>query len=810
MSPFIRVLALLLLVSLLATTCGGAEPTTTPVPATATRIAFEVTEISTPARDTATALPPTPTQTPVQPTATAVPPTATSVPPTDTLTPSPVSTPDQLDIADVLSKLEGLPIGQFMRESFRQLQLRDPDSLVANGFADIYGLTPSNRFTDLSAAYVRDTQQLERELLNLLRSYDRSALSAEEKISYESLEWYLDTQVRGQAYTDYKVLVNPVWGLQNWPIDILTEHPLENRQDVENYIARLSGLGIWADQVIAVLERNERVGAIPLRYVLEDTIAQLDQFLEVQGNDPPAANRLEVYADFRSRIHRIDSLGAEEKTAFMDSVLTEIEETLIPAYQALKAQLVHLMTLAVDDPDQWKLPGGEEYYAYLLEYYTGTNLSADEIHAWGLAEVDRIQAEIQSAAVDAGYPAGISITELNKRLPEDSPIVTGEALRRKYEEILTAADQAAREYFDLRTSADVTIQKVKGGPPAYYAPPEPGSDGSGTMPVNLDFSPLYVDYNEYVLVHHETIPGHHTQIALAQELDLPGYQRFYSVNPYLQNYAFQAYAEGWALYAEILAWEMGLYEGEPLANLGRLRLRLLRAVRPVVDTGIHAKGWTLDEAAAYLEDVTGQPQSRTRLTRYLVNPGYPCGYSVGGLKILEMRQRAREELGDAFDIREFHNAVLGHGVLPIGVLENALDDWIAEELHRAALADSLAALQGLPIDEFFERYYRQLQLRDLDAVVVNQLTDEYGVPNDRFTDMSENYVHETQQLEPGILDLLRTYDRGALTLEQQLSYDVYEWVLKINEFHDLLLGSGPLPLESLARVVDDWIAARAS
>ena len=419
MSARNRTLALILLVSLLAAGCGGAEPTSTSVPATAIRIALEATDIPPPPAATATVLPPTRTQTPVAPTATAVPPTTTPVPPTETSTPVPASVPDQLSIADIVASLEDLPIDEFFRESFRQLQLRDPDLLVANGFADFYGLTPGDRFTDLSADYISQTQQLERELLDLLRSYNRSDLSAEDKISYDALEWYLDTQVRGQAYADHKFLVNPVWGLQSWPIDILAEHPLENRQDVENYIARLSILDVWADQVIAGLKRNERVGAIPPQYVLEGTIVQVDEILRVEGTTP-AASRIEVYTDFRSRIHRIDGLDEDEKADLIDVVLTEVEETLIPAYQALKVQLVHMKTIAVEDPDQWKLPGGDEYYAYLLEYYTGTKLGADELHAWGLAEVERIQADIQNAAVEVGYPAGISVAELNQRISEDS------------------------------------------------------------------------------------------------------------------------------------------------------------------------------------------------------------------------------------------------------------------------------------------------------------------------------------------------------------------------------------------------------
>jgi uncharacterized protein (DUF885 family) len=183
-------------------------------------------------------------------------------------------------------------------------------------------------------------------------------------------------------------------------------------------------------------------------------------------------------------------------------------------------------------------------------------------------------------------------------------------------------------------------------------------------------------------VHHETIPGHHTQIALAQELELPNFQRYYGVNPYRQDYILQAYPEGWALYGETLAWEMGLYVDDPFANLGRLRLHLLRAVRAVVDTGLHAKGWTLDGAAAYLEDVTGMPQSRSGLTRYLVNPGYPTGYTVGAIKIFELRQRATDALGDTFDIREFHDVVLGHGVLPIGVLEEVVEEWLTAKQNQ--------------------------------------------------------------------------------------------------------------------------------
>ena len=694
-----------------------------------------------------------------------------------TLPPASEPVLDQLSVDNVLSGLEGLSIDQFLTESWRRLQARDADILFANGLAGVYGVAPGDQFTDLSADYIRETQRLESGVLELLRTYDRSALSPGQRISYDSLTWYLTIHVRGQVFADYRFLVNPVWGLQNRPVDFLLEYPLESKQEAERYIARLSHLDTWVDQVIDGLERNEQAGAIPPQYVLENTIAQLDAILDPQGTGRPDAGQLAVYTNLSSQVRQIAGLSQDERQALLGAALAQVEDTFIPAYQALKDHLLYLTTIAVEDPNQWKLPGGEEYYAYLLEYYTGTGLSADEIHELGLAEVARIQADIRNTAATLGYPADISMAELNQRLAEESQVITGAALRQEYERILAAAKQAVGAYFDLQTNADVVFQTDPDGPPAYYASPPPGSGDPGEMRINLSVSPLYANYNELVLVHHETIPGHHTQLALAQELDLPGYQRFYSVSPYMQDYDFEAYVEGWAWYAEILAWEMGLYDGDPLANLGRLRLHLLRTMRLVVDTGIHAKGWTLDEAAAYLEEVTGMPQSHAGLTRYLVNPGYACGYNVGVLKMLEMRRRAVEKLGDRFDIKEFHNIILGNGIVPISVLEGMVDDWIDKKLGQPSVAGALAQFDGLPLDQFLKQSYRQLQLRDPDTLFVNGLADQYGVANDRFTDMSDSYLRQTQQLESGILDLLRAYDRSALSPDQQISYDAYEWYL---------------------------------
>ena len=281
---------------------------------------------------------------------------------------------DQPSVDDVLSGLEGLPIDELLAESWRQLQLRDPDALFTNGLAGVYDVAPGDRFTDLSAGYIRETQRLESGVLELLRTYERGALSPGQRTSYDSLAWYLAIHVRGQAFADYRFLVNPVWGLQNWPIDFLLEYPLESKQDAERYIARLSHVGVWVDQVIDGLERNEQAGAIPPKYILEDTAGQVGAILDPQGTGRPDAKQLAVYTNFSSQVRQIAGLGQDERQALLGAALAQAEDTFIPAYQALKDHLLYLATIAVDDPNEWKLPGGEDYYAYLLEYYTGTSL----------------------------------------------------------------------------------------------------------------------------------------------------------------------------------------------------------------------------------------------------------------------------------------------------------------------------------------------------------------------------------------------------------------------------------------------------
>jgi uncharacterized protein (DUF885 family) len=643
----------------------------------------------------ATSIPPT--ETPAQaPAVTAIPPTKapteaaaatpTSPPPGEptasrqvepTAPPQvqPPATPQAVlelpSIADALASLEDLPIDQFFELSYRQLQLRDPDRLHINGLAGEYGVA-TDRFTDMSDAYVRETQQLESAIMDLLRTYDRDRLAPELQVSYDVYEWYLDDLVRGHEFTFYDYPVNSmtIWGKQNWLIDFMVSYqPITDRKDAEDYIARLAQIDTWVEQLLEGLELRKQAGVVPPRYIVDESIVQVEGHLHLDRSGPAQARATELYTSFRQRLHQVDGLNADDKQALLDSALAEIEGTFVPAYLELRDYLLDLEGIASDMPGVHQFPEGQAFYAWVLEDQTSSDMSPERIHELGLSEVARLQAEMLASAAGLGYPQGITMAELEERLAEEAGYLEGAALLAEFHRLIALADQATESTFDLLPTAELAVESEPfGSGIGYYLPPPLDRSGPGVFYTNVDYP--FVRHIIPTYIYHETIPGHHLQGALARELDLPTFRRELELNGYM---------EGWAVYAELLAWEMGLYEDDPLGNLGRLGLELSRAARLVIDTGIHAKGWTRQEAAAYYESATGRPTSPAAMHRYIILPGQGCGYTIGLLKILELRQRAMDRLGDVFDIKEFHNVVLGNGSLPLTVLERVVDDWIEGE-----------------------------------------------------------------------------------------------------------------------------------
>ncbi|MBU7038801.1 MAG: DUF885 domain-containing protein [Theionarchaea archaeon] len=588
--------------------------------------------------------------------------------------------PEQVSsVADIVAQLEGLPIDEFFEESFRYLQLRDPDTLIYNGLADEYGVEGYDQFTTLSDSYIRETQQLESGILGLLRGYDRSSLSSEQKLSYDIYEWYLDDLVRGHEfmYCGYPINSMGLWDTQYWLVYSLFDSlPMNSLQDARTYVTRLSQIDTWMEQLLEQLTLREQAGVIPPKFLVQRSISLVDICIQEREDGAFDAEATYLYTSFREKLEKIN-ITDEQEYALLYTALAEIEQVFIPAFIELRDYLIYLESIASDAPGVGTLPGGEAYYTYILRYWTGTDYSPDQIHELGLVEVTRVQEEMRAVAVEMGYPEDVSMAELDQLFSTDTDYLHGEALKTEYERLIAEADEAMEDYFDLRPKAKVIVTYDPEAPPAYYQEPPRDGSGPGQMVANLANSAQFIFYNPTVLVHHETIPGHHVQIALASELDLPtSFRRDIIYNFYRQQVPFEAYTEGWALYAEGLASEMGLYRNDSLGNLGRLRLRLHRTARLVVDTGIHAKGWTVSQAIDYLEEATGSQYSQSRLAQIIAIPGQACGYNIGMLKILELRQRAMDQLGDKFDIKEFHNMILGHGPMPMQILEQVANDWI--------------------------------------------------------------------------------------------------------------------------------------
>jgi len=278
----------------------------------------------------------------------------------------------------------------------------------------------------------------------------------------------------------------------------------------------------------------------------------------------------------------------------------------------------------------------------------------------------------------------MSMMEINQILDENTSTLEGEALIAEYERLLAEAKDISGEYFNLLPSRDVVITYDPAGPvPGYYQSPPMDGSAPGEMIANAQNPASSTLYNSLTLMHHETIPGHHVQQALAQDMDLPLFRTTLCSDFYLKDIEYQGYVEGWAVYAQQLGWEMGLYgEGHQLENLGRLRLMLNQMARMVVDTGIHAKGWTREEAAAYLESATGRPTSARQMNRFVALPGQAVSYNFGLITILELRQSAMDQLGSQFDIREFHDVILGNGPMPVGFLKRVVRGWVQSKLDK--------------------------------------------------------------------------------------------------------------------------------
>lgn len=567
-------------------------------------------------------------------------------------------------------------INHFYARIFIQFAMRHPMLLSQLRILEPMGLDfHSNDLDDVSVAFtLKEARWAERQL-RILQSYNRAAMPKAEALSYDVLDWYMTDSDRQNRFMFHNYPVNQLHGLQTTlPDFMITTHQINDIDDAEDYVERLSKFSKYFDQTIEALRHREVLDILPPKFVLEKSIAQM------KGFTGPPVEQNPLYTHLRERLNALKGEYSTKVDGLLADARREIKETVFPAYQRLLAETARLAVKANTDDGFWKLPDGQSAYQELLRHHTTTEMTADEIHHLGLTEVMQIQSEMRAILEKEGLDAS-DVGAAMARLGEDATRLfpdTDEgraSLLAGYQTYIDEIDRGLSPVFDLRPKAGVVVQRMPqfreaDSPAAYYEMPPFDSSKPGTFFVNLRSIKEHPKFGMRTLAYHEAIPGHHFQIAVAQEQT--GVPFFRKVIP------FTAFQEGWALYAERLAAENG-FEDDPYDRLGYLTGQLFRAVRLVVDTGIHSMRWTREQAIDYMRSTTGMAESDVvaEIERYIVDPGQACAYKVGQLKILQLRQKAIEKLGERFDQRVFHRVVIGNGAVPLTVLERLVDEWIA-------------------------------------------------------------------------------------------------------------------------------------
>jgi len=564
----------------------------------------------------------------------------------------------------------------FYARVFAAFAVESPEMLssmrILPGWLDFY----SKKLDDASPAHaVKQMAQLKQELA-VLESYGTDGLDAEGKLSYETLRFFLKSQVEGEPFMDHAFPVNQMMGVQSMLPQFMTDvNQVTNKGEAEAYIARLNLFPVKFGQVVESIRLSESKGIVPPKFTVDKVLAEMKAVVA-----KPVKEHVLV-TNMRDKLAKVKDLSDAERSALLAQTEKAVQEAVYPAYGKLIDAFTALQSKATANNGAWSLPNGEAYYAWAVRSHTTSNMTPQQVHELGLAEVERVGAEMDAILKGEGLSEG----SIGKRVqvlasrPEQQYPNTDEgkkAMLAQYQAILDEVNKGLDPVFDVRPKLGVEVQAVPvasqaTAPGAYYM--QGSFDGSrpGVFYANMRAPGETPKFAMRTLAYHEGIPGHHFQIAIQQEMT--GVPFFRKIIP------FTAYHEGWALYAERLAAEQG-FQKTPLDNLGRLRDEMMRATRLVVDTGIHYKRWSREQAIDYMMNTTGMSEGdvTAEIERYFVNPGQALAYKVGMLKILALREHAKKELGDKFDLKQFHNEVLVHGALPMTLLESVVNDWISK------------------------------------------------------------------------------------------------------------------------------------
>ena len=550
-----------------------------------------------------------------------------------------------------------------------------PESLTYLGVVDKFNWL-TNHQSKISISGLSDMEEDlidAKKLKARLLSYENESLSEQQKITKEIAVFDVSNFIKEtEEFPFHNYPLNQIGGIHLNVLEFMTDvHPIRNVKEAEAYIDRLNLFDDSFKATLEILNAQKKAGIFPPKFVFDHVIRQLEEFLNFKENENP------LRSVFLRKIEDLN-LDSEVSSELILKLDNAIENSVTPGFKLLYDFVNETRKKANQYHGVWSLPNGDEFYALRLKVYTTTDYSAEDIHNIGLSEVERITKRMQEIAFDLDYGDQVKVGQLMNSLNEDSNFLYSDTPDRKervvadYNSIVEETWNISELYFhnmpkskvEVRAVPEYSEQNQAGG---YYMSPALDGSRPGVFYANLYDIKQTPTYSMRTLAFHEAIPGHHLQVALNLENEnLSLYRRF--------GYGTSAFSEGWALYSEILALEAGLAE-DPYDELGVLQSELFRAVRLVVDTGMHYKRWTREEAMAYMKDVTGMSDTEVRveIERYIVWPGQACSYKVGMLKILELREKAKEKLGEDFNIKDFHSVVLEQGQPPLFIVEDLVN-----------------------------------------------------------------------------------------------------------------------------------------
>jgi uncharacterized protein (DUF885 family) len=572
---------------------------------------------------------------------------------------------------------EKLQLNEWLNSKFYERVRRYPQYLAGLGIKE-----RMTEWNDPSYEFaLKELEIISNEMNEIKVKFNLDSLADEEKLSYrlflensqnslDQMEWWYHDYALTQMYGAHSGV----------PTFLINQHPIDNIADANAYIKRIELSGNYLEKVLENTRESARRGIRPPKFVYSHVISTSRNI--IKGFPFEKSDELNlVYDDFNKKIFEL-SLPNEVSENLRKQAQDALQGSFKPAYISLINEMLTQQKQTTEDDGVWKLPKGNEYYASRLKTMTTTELSAKEIHQIGLDEVDRIHEEMRAIMSRVGFEGNLQ--DFFKYL-KDEPRFTypdTEAGREDYikeaTRIIETISKRLDEVFLKLPKAKLEVRRVeafreKTAGKAFYSRGTPDGSRPGYYYANLNDINDMPKYQMEALAYHEGNPGHHMQLSISQELSgVPEFRKHNSVT---------AYTEGWGLYSEFFPKEMGFYD-DPYSDFGRLAMELWRAARLVVDTGIHDKKWTRTEAIDYLLANTPNPKNdcEKAIERYIVMPGQATAYKIGMMKILELRENAKDRLQEKFDIRSFHDTVINSGPVPLNILEERVDNWINEEL----------------------------------------------------------------------------------------------------------------------------------